>query len=111
MQTATSTSEKKTPAPRAKKTSAVPAPKAVGGRGGSFAGRTVKLVSKPKDGVKLAAQARVVLATLEALGKKATQQEVIDGLIANGLKTKQEPKRIYTFYRQALVDGGYIELG
>jgi len=111
MQTATSTSVKKTPAPRAKKTAAVPAPKTAGTRGGAFDTRPVKLVSKPKDGVKMAAQARVVLATLDALGGKSTQQEVIDNLIKNGLKTRQEPKRIYTFYRQALIDGGYIQLG
>ena len=44
MQTATSTSVKKTPAPRAKKTAAVPAPKTAGTRGGAFDTRPVKLV-------------------------------------------------------------------
>ena len=56
----------------------------------------------------------VILNTLEALGGVATQGEIVDALLDNGLKTVQSPKRIYDFYRKLLVGAGtdenYIKL-
>ena len=95
--------------PAAKK-AAIPAPKVAQKGSTGFSTRNVTLIKKPNEAAKFATQARVVLDTLEALGGKATQQEIIDALVANGLKTRQEPKRIYTFYRQMLVDNGFIKL-
>lgn len=89
--------------------SGVPAPTAKGKGAGAFATRKIKLLEMPEAKVKIAPQARIVLEVLETLGGIATQQEVIDGLLDGGLKTVQTPKRIYTFYRQMLVDNGYIE--
>lgn len=115
-QTAATAAKKPAGAPRASvkkptaKKAAIPAPKAPTGRSGGFSDRKVELVKKPDGKAKMATQARVILDTLIALKGKATQQEIIDALVDNGLKTRQEPKRIYTFYRQMLVDNGYIKL-
>jgi|24BtaG_2_1085350.scaffolds.fasta_scaffold01375_4 hypothetical protein len=86
----------------------VPAPTAKGKGAGAFATRKIKLLEMPEAKVKIAPQARIVLEVLEDLGGVATQQEVIDGLLDGGLKTVQTPKRIYTFYRQMMVDKEYI---
>ena len=86
----------------------VPAPTAKG-KGSSFTTRQITLLKMADAKAKIANQARVVLEVLEGLGGTATQQEVIDGLIEGGLKTVQTPKRIYTFYRQFLIDNEYIK--
>ena len=52
----------------------------------------------------------IILNTLEALGGTATQGEIVDALVDNGLKTVQSPKRIYDFYRKLLTEEEYIKL-
>ena len=59
---------------------------------------------------KIAGQAMIILNTLEVLGGSATQKDVVDNLIANGLATVQTPKRIYDFYRKMLVEAEYTKL-
>lgn len=107
---AVKTPAKTAPAKATASTKGVPAPTAKGKGAGAFATRKVHLIEVPDAKVKLAPQARIVLEVLESLGEIATQQEIIDGLLDGGLKTVQTPKRIYTFYRQQLVDKGYMEL-
>lgn len=111
----TATSTKATKKPAAKKTalkvvppvgnSGIPAPAKHG-----FNGRKVKLVTKAIENRKLPAQAKIILDTIDALGGEATQGEIVDNLLANGLKTVQSPKRIYTFYRAMLETDEYITL-
>lgn len=83
--------------------SGIPAPAPKG-----FDGRKVKLLTKTIENRKLPKQAGIILDTLEALGGTATQQQIVDGLIENGLATVQTPKRIYTFYRKDLMEDGFI---
>lgn len=97
------------PEASATSTKGVPAPTAKGKGAGAFATRKIKLLEIPEAKVKIAPQARIVLEALDDLGGTAAQSEVIDHLLESGLKTVQTPKRIYTFYRQMLVDNGYIE--
>ena len=85
--------------------SGIPAPAKHG-----FNGRKVKLVTKAIENRKLPAQAKIILDTIDALGGVATQGEIVDNLLANGLKTVQSPKRIYTFYRAMLETDEYITL-
>jgi hypothetical protein len=85
--------------------SGIPAPAKHG-----FNGRKVKLVTKAIENRKLPAQAKIILDTIEALGGEATQGEIVDNLLDNGLKTVQTPKRIYTFYRAMLETDEYITL-
>ena len=80
-----------------------PAPK-------GFNGRKVTLLTKEIPNRKIAGQAMIILNTLEALGGTATQGEIVDALVANGLKTVQAPKRIYDFYRKDLVEMEFIKL-
>ena len=80
-----------------------PAPK-------GFNGRKVTLLTKEIPNRKIAGQAMIILNTLEALGGTATQGEIVDALVANGLKTVQAPKRIYDFYRKLLTEEEYIKL-
>jgi len=106
------TSTKATKAP-AKKTalkvvdpagnSGIPAPAPKG-----FNGRKVKLVTKAIENRRIPKQAGVILDTLEALGGTATQEQIVDALLDNGLSTVQTPKRIYTFYRKELMEMGFI---
>lgn len=72
--------------------------------------RKVTLVKMPAADAKLSTQARVILKALETEGGTLTETQIITQLTAAGLKTVQTPKRIYTFYRKALVDGGYIKI-
>jgi hypothetical protein len=80
-----------------------PAPK-------GFNGRKVTLLTKDVPNRKIAGQAMIILNTLEALGGTATQGEIVDALVDNGLKTVQSPKRIYDFYRKLLTEEEYIKL-
>ena len=80
-----------------------PAPK-------GFNGRKVTLLTKEIPNRKIAGQAMIILNTLEALGGSATQGEIVDALLDNGLKTVQAPKRIYDFYRKDLVEMEFIKL-
>jgi hypothetical protein len=76
-----------------------------------FNGRKVTLLTKDVPANrKLPPQAMVILTTLDALGGTATQGEVVDALLDNGLKTQQTPKRIYDFYRKLLVEDQFIKL-
>ena len=52
----------------------------------------------------------IILETLDKLGGTATQEQIVNGLLDNGLRTVQTPKRIYDFYRKMLTEAGYIEL-
>jgi len=110
--TATSPKAKKSPAPKAALTvvdpvgnSGIPKPAPKG-----FNGRKVTLLTKEIPNRKIAGQAMVILNTLEALGGSATQGEIVDALLDNGLKTVQSPKRIYDFYRKDLVEMEFIKL-
>ena len=85
--------------------SGIPAPAKNG-----FNNRKVTLITKVIDNRKIAGQAMIILNTIEALGGSSTQGEVVDNLVANGLKTVQSPKRIYDFYRKLLVEDEYIKL-
>jgi len=75
-----------------------------------FDTRKVTLITKTIENRKIAGQAMIILNTLEVLGGSATQKDVVDNLIANGLATVQTPKRIYDFYRKMLVEAEYIKL-
>ena len=111
----TATSPKATKSPATKKTALTvvdpvgnsgsprPAPK-------GFNGRKVTLLTKEIPNRKIAGQAMIILNTLEALGGTATQGEIVDALVDNGLKTVQAPKRIYDFYRKLLTEEEYIKL-
>lgn len=111
--TATSPKVTKSPAPKKAALTVVdpvgnsgiprPAPK-------GFNGRKVTLLTKDVPNRKIANQAMVILNTLEALGGTATQGEIVDALLDNGLKTVQSPKRIYDFYRKDLVEMEFIKL-
>jgi len=110
--TATSPKAKKSPAPKTALTvvdpvgnSGIPAPAPKG-----FNGRKVTLLTKDIPNRKIAGQAMIILNTLEALGGTATQGEIVDALLDNGLKTVQTPKRIYDFYRKDLVEMEFIKL-
>ena len=83
--------------------SGIPAPAPKG-----FNGRKVKLVTKTVENRRLPKQAGIILDTLEALGGEATQEQIVDALLDNGLATVQTPKRIYTFYRKMMMEEGYI---
>ena len=85
--------------------SGIPAPAKNG-----FNNRKVKLLTKAIENRKIVTQAMVILTTLEKLGGSATQEEVVNGLVENGLRTVQSPKRIYDFYRKMLTEAGYIKL-
>ena len=83
--------------------SGIPAPAKHG-----FDGRMIKLRTKelPKN-QKIAPQAMIILDTIEVLGGHngpVSQGDIVNNLVANGLKTVQTPKRIYTFYRADLMD-------
>ena len=80
--------------------SGIPAPAKHG-----FDNRKIKLLSKDlPNNKRIAAQAMVIVSTLDVLGGIATQKEIVDNLIENGLKTCQTPKRIFQFYRKDLMD-------
>ena len=95
----------KTPAKSPVGNSGIPAPAKNG-----FNNRKVTLITKVIENRKIAGQAMIILNTLEVLGGSATQKDVVDNLIANGLATVQTPKRIYDFYRKMLVEAEYIKL-
>ena len=83
--------------------SGIPAPAKHG-----FNGRMVKLLTKDlPNNQKIPPQAMIILDTIEALGgdkSPVSQGEIVDNLVANGLKTVQTPKRIYDFYRKDLIE-------
>ena len=85
--------------------SGIPAPSKNG-----FNNRKVKLLTKAIENRKIASQAMIILETLDKLGGTATQEQIVNGLLDNGLRTVQTPKRIYDFYRKMLTEAGYIEL-
>ena len=84
--------------------SGIPAPAPKG-----FNGRKVKLITKTIENRRLPKQAGVILDALEALGGEASQEQIVDALLEQGLSTVQTPKRIYTFYRKQLMVDGYID--
>ena len=48
----------------------------------------------------------IILDTIEVLGGHngpVSQGDIVDNLVANGLKTVQTPTRIYDFYRKDLI--------
>jgi len=83
--------------------SGIPAPAKHG-----FNGRMIKLLTKElPNNQKIPPQAMIILDTIEALGgdkSPVSQGEIVDNLVANGLKTVQTPKRIYDFYRKDLIE-------
>ena len=72
-----------------------------------FDTRKVTLLTKVIENRKIAGQATIILHTL---GGSATQKDIVDNLVENGLATVQTPKRIYDFYRKMLVEAEYIKL-
>ena len=49
----------------------------------------------------------IILDTIEVLGGHngpVSQGDIVDNLVANGLKTVQTPTRIYDFYRKDLIE-------
>ena len=88
--------------------SGIPAPAKHG-----FNGRMVKLLTKDlPNNQKIPPQAMIILDTIEALGgdkSPVSQGEIVDNLVANGLKTVQTPKRIYDFYRKDLIERKLID--
>jgi hypothetical protein len=104
--TAVATAKKVLPNPAGN--SGIPAPADHG-----FNGRKIKLITKelPK-GQKIPAQEMRILDTMEVLGAHngpVTQGDIVDNLVANGLKTVQTPKRIYDFYRKDLIQRKLID--
>ena len=85
--------------------SGIPAPAKNG-----FNNRKVKLLTKAIENRKIASQAMNIIETLDKLDGTATQEQIVNGLLDNGLRTVQTPKRIYDFYRKMLTEAGYIEL-
>ena len=83
--------------------SGIPAPAKHG-----FNGRMIKLITKElPNNQKIPPQAMIILDTIEVLGGHngpVSQGEIVDNLVANGLKTVQTPKRIYDFYRKDLIE-------
>ena len=83
--------------------SGIPAPAKHG-----FNGRMVKLLTKElPNNQKIPPQAMIILDTIEVLGGHngpVSQGDIVDNLVANGLKTVQTPKRIYDFYRKDLIE-------
>ena len=83
--------------------SGIPAPAKHG-----FNGRMIKLITKElPNNQKIPPQARIILDTIEVLGGHngpVSQGDIVDNLVANGLKTVQTPKRIYDFYRKDLIE-------
>lgn len=83
--------------------SGIPAPAKHG-----FNGRMIKLITKElPNNQKIPPQAMIILDTIEVLGGHngpVSQGDIVDNLVANGLKTVQTPKRIYDFYRKDLIE-------
>lgn len=83
--------------------SGIPAPAKHG-----FNGRMIKLLTKElPNNQKIPPQAMIILDTIEVLGGHngpVSQGDIVDNLVANGLKTVQTPKRIYDFYRKDLIE-------
>ena len=85
--------------------SGIPAPSKHG-----FDGRKIKQITMDlPNNQKIAPQAMIILKTLEALGGEATQKQIVEKLVENGLKTVQTPKRIYDFYRKDLLERKLID--
>jgi len=79
-------------------------------KSGRFDGQKIKLLTKVVENRKLPKQATIILDALETFdGGVATQAELIEALVPNGLVTVQAPKRIYTFYRADLLADKYIQ--
>ncbi len=90
-----------------------------------YRAKVVTLVAVPGNGDKLADQAEGIVegirsmaldADADAEGFTTTQGEIVDMLIADAAgarefcNTTQSPKRIWQFYRKALIEAGYISL-
>lgn len=74
-------------------------------------GNTIVAVNPAPAGEdNLPKQARVILNALRAFKKPVAVNQLVDGLVKAGLETRQEPYRIYTFYRARLVTEGRIKL-
>ena len=59
----------------------------------------------------MATQAKIVYCVIAKAGDKGiTESALAAALVPAGLVTKQEPLRIYRFYRKMLMDGGYIAI-
>lgn len=71
-----------------------------------------KTVNGKVEPAKLAPQAQHIANVLEAAGEGTTltRKELVDKLITTGLKTKQPPGRILSYYQKELVAKGVIEL-
>jgi hypothetical protein len=57
---------------------------------------------------KLSPQAVTILATIYALDKKITEQEIVEAVEKSDLKTKQEKSRIWMYYRKSLVEAKWL---
>jgi len=75
-------------------------------------GNTVKAETAiPAVEANLPRQARAILAALRSFKKPVTVNELVLALTAKGgLETRQEPYRIFTFYRKRLLDSKLISL-
>ena len=91
-----------------------------GDGGGETAAQTparkemIKLVKMPEDNTKLAPQAKGICAALKAMGagpaktaKPVAHADLMTRL-PEFIETRQPASRVYGFYRNALVQGGFI---
>jgi hypothetical protein len=73
-------------------------------------GNTVVAINPAPTGEdNLPKQARVILTALRAFKKPISVNELVASLPNAGLETRQEPYRIYTFYRARLIGEGRIK--
>lgn len=72
-------------------------------------GLTIFGLKEIPDGTKIATQARLVARVIFEAGKNGlTETALAAKLVPAGLVTRQNPLRIYRFYRKMLVAGGFI---
>jgi hypothetical protein len=74
-----------------------------------YGNNVVAINPAPSGEDNLPKQARVILNALRAFKKQVTVNELVASLVKAGLETRQEPYRIYTFYRARLIGEGRIK--
>jgi len=58
---------------------------------------------------KIAPQAKLIVEVLAKCKEPQTLKQLTEAALAAGLKTRQEPSRIFTFYRSSLVNAGLVQ--
>lgn len=71
--------------------------------------QTITLLKTPNENDKLAPQARGILKALQK-GKTVDRVEFCKSTLPKFIKTRQSPAYIFQFYRNTLVEEGYIKV-